>query len=48
VNWTGFTTTPVDVDYTPNASQTGPTTVVIIPWQGDDATGSFTLTYTAG
>ena len=47
-SWTGFTTSPIEVDFTPNASQTGPTTVEIIPWQGDSATGSFRFTYTSG
>ena len=35
----------IEVDFTPNASQTGRTTVEIIPWQGDSAIGTFTLTY---
>ena len=48
VGWTGFSTGPVEVDYTPNGSQTGLTTVVITQNSGDAATGSFTLTYTAG
>jgi hypothetical protein len=48
VGWTGFSTTPVEVNYTPTGSQTGPTTVVITQSSGDAATGSFTLTYTAG
>ena len=44
-NWTGFTTSPIEVDFTPNASQAGPTKVVVTPWNGDGATGAFTLTY---
>ena len=45
VGWTGFSTGPVEVDYTPNGSQTGPTTVVITQSSGDAATGTFDLTY---
>ena len=47
-NWTAFTTTPVDVDFTPTASQAGPTKVEIAGWKDDGATGTFTLKYTSG
>ena len=45
VGSTGFSTGPVEVDYTPNGSRTGPTTVVITQSSGDAATGTFDLTY---
>ena len=43
--WTGFSTGPVEVDYTPTATQAGLTTVVITQNSGDAATGTFGLTY---
>ena len=46
--WTGFSTGPINVTYTPAAGQGGLTTVVVAQNSGDAATGSFTLTYTAG
>ena len=46
VGWTGFTTGPIEANYTPDGSQTGPTTVVIAGDSDNGATGSFTLTYT--
>ena len=46
--WTGFSAGPINVTYTPAAGQGGLTTVVVAQNSGDAATGSFTLTYTAG
>jgi len=44
---TTFSTSPAEVDFTPTPTQAGPITVVISAWNAG-ATGSFTLTYTAG
>jgi hypothetical protein len=42
-----FSSSPEEVDFTPTSAEAGTMTVVISPYSYE-ATGSFTLTYTAG
>ena len=42
-----ISTSPTEFDFTPTSAEAGATTVVISPYNFG-ATGSFTLTYTAG
>ena len=44
---TTFNVSPTEVDFTPTSTEAGTITVVISPYN-TGATGSFTLTYTAG
>ena len=44
---TTFSTSPAEIDFTPTSAQAGTITVVISAYN-TGATGSFTLTYTAG
>ena len=44
VNGVIITTSPTEIDFTPNSNQVGTTTVAITPYDSG-ATGSFTLTY---
>ena len=45
MGWTGFSTTPIEVDYAPNGGRAGISKVEIVQSSGDGATGVFTMTY---